>query len=96
MKNIYGSNIWNWIRRKFYGTYQVDQIVEIDDECHSETDEIYCYHRVTYLCNGLEQTEMLSSHQILQLSKNLDYPFELSSHFSTQKWMKEVLNTKQI
>ena len=93
MQHIYGSRIWNFLRRTLYGTDKVDQIVEIDDECYSQENDIYCYHKVKYLHNGLEQTEVFSCHKILQLCNTVEYPFQLSSHFSTRKWMSETLDS---
>jgi hypothetical protein len=89
MEYIYNSRLWNFIRRSVYGTSSVDSIVEIDDRCSQKEDSVFCFHKVKYMYNGLEQEEELSSQQILHLAKDLGY--RLSSHFSTNQYMKELI-----
>jgi hypothetical protein len=89
MNYIYGSRLWNFIRRSVYRTPSVDAIIEIDEDCFRKEDSVFCFHNVKYMYNGLEQEEELSSQQILYLAKDLGY--RLSSHFSTNQYMKELI-----
>jgi hypothetical protein len=84
LKQIYGTRPWNVIRRNIYGTYEVDSIIEISEECeYSYETDFFCKHRVRYKYNGLEQTEKFSSSVIHKLCKQTNYP--ISSHFSIRK-----------
>lgn len=93
---LYTSEAWNNLRRNTYGTYVVDIILSIDDECHQSNDEYFCKHLVSYEYNGVVQQEYFDAQQILQLCKKTGFPgILLSEHFSVETLVQKNRDRSQ-
>ena len=87
---ILGSKLWNALRRNLTNTdiNHIESVVSIHNNCRRPTDRVYCYHKVSYIYNGVEQEEEFSSHDIVRMCKRLG--LKMSPHFSEESWCKEI------